>query len=240
MGNSAESRIVRELRALADADYKEFNAKLIPTVKKERVIGVRTPALRMYAKRFFRTEQATEFLRALPHVYHEENLLHAFLIEQIKDSCECLDEIEKFLPYIDNWAVCDQLAPGCLSRAKEELLGRIRKWSRSNQPYTVRFAIGMLMRYYLDEDFDPAYLAIPIEANTGTYYTDMMTAWFFATALAKQYDAVLPVLTERRLASHVHNKTIQKARESRRIAPDQKEYLNTLKIKNARPFGKPE
>lgn len=223
--------ISEELFALQDTEYQTFQSKLMPTIPPETVIGVRTPLLRKRAKELAGTPQAESFLHDLPHRYYEENNLHAFLIEQIRDYDTALAETERFLPYINNWATCDCFCPKVFAKHKEELLISIRRWLGSDQTYTVRYAMGMLMRYYLDEDFQPEYLAWVAGVHSEEYYLNMMRAWYFATALAKQPDAALPWLTDRRLDVWTHNKTIQKAIESYRITPEQKEYLRTLKIK---------
>ena len=223
--------IQRELFALQDEEYRAFQCKLIPTVPPASVIGVRTPALRKYARRLLRQEEATEFLRALPHRYFDENQLHAFLLSEIRDFPRCLDEVCRFLPYVDNWASCDQLSPVVFKKHRPELLEAVRVWLSSDRPYTVRFAVGMLMAHFLDEDFDPAFPEAVAGIRSEEYYVKMMIAWYFATALAKQYEAVLPFLENRRLDSWTHNKTIQKAIESYRITPEQKTYLRSLKVK---------
>ncbi len=229
--NEAEEKIVRQLFELQDMRYREFNSKLIPDIQYSNVIGVRTPELRRYAKELAGTEEAEVFMHSLPHKYFEENNLHGFLIEKIRDYDRAIDELDAFLPYIDNWATCDQISPAIFKRHLPELYGKILVWIKSEHAFTVRFAIGMLMKFYLDENFDPA---MPLlVANTGReeYYIKMMVAWYFATALAKQYDAVIPYIADRRLDVWTHNKTIQKAVESLRISPQTKEYLRTLKIR---------
>lgn len=223
--------ISEELFALQDTEYQVFQSKLMPTIPPETVIGVRTPLLRKLAKELAGTPQAEHFLQSLPHRYYEENNLHAFLIEKIRDYDTALAETERFLPYINNWATCDCFCPKVFAKHKEELLISLRRWLGSDQTYTVRYAMGMLMRYYLDEDFQPEYLAWVAGVHSEEYYLNMMRAWYFATALAKQPDAALPWLTDRRLDVWTHNKTIQKAIESYRISPEQKDYLRTLKIK---------
>ena len=176
-------------------------------------------------------EAAAAFLKQLPHTYYDENILHAFLIAGMKDYDACMEALEVFLPYIDNWAVCDSLSPKVFGKHKTELLQKIRLWILSGHTYTCRFGMGMLMRWFLDEDFRPEYLEMPAAVRSEKYYVNMMTAWFFATALAKQWDAAIPYLEQNRLDVWTHNKTIQKARESYRITPEQKEYLKTLKRK---------
>ena len=222
--------ISEELFALQDTEYQVFQSKLMPTIPPETVIGVRTPLLRKLAKELAGTPQAEHFLQSLPHRYYEENNLHAFLIEKIRDYDTALAETERFLPYINNWATCDCFCPKVFAKHKEELLISIRRWLGSDQTYTVRYAMGMLMRYYLDEDFQPEYLAWVAGVHSEEYYLNMMRAWYFATALAKQPDAALPWLTDRRLDVWTHNKTIQKAAESYRIPPEMKQQLRELRI----------
>lgn len=232
--------IIREkLFELRDEEYKAFHAKLIPTVAEEAILGVRTPVLRKYAKEMSKHPQIGEFLAGLPHKYYDENNLHGFIIEQLKDYGDCLQRIEEFLPYIDNWATCDMLAPKVFGKHTEELTASIRRWIASEDTYTIRFAINMLMRFYLDEEFKPEYPELVCGVVSQEYYVNMMMAWYFATALAKQYDAVLPYLEQRRLAPWTHNKTIQKACESYRITAEQKAYLRSLKVK-AEKNRKPE
>lgn len=222
--------ISEELFALQDTEYQVFQSKLMPTIPPETVIGVRTPLLRKRAKELAGTPQAESFLHDLPHRYYEENNLHAFLIEKIRDYDTALAETERFLPYINNWATCDCFCPKVFAKHKEELLISLRRWLGSDQTYTVRYAMGMLMRYYLDEDFQPEYLAWVAGVHSEEYYLNMMRAWYFATALAKQPDAALPWLTDRRLDVWTHNKTIQKAAESYRISPEMKQQLRELRI----------
>lgn len=222
--------ISEELFALQDTEYQVFQSKLMPTIPPETVIGVRTPLLRKLAKELAGTPQAEHFLQSLPHRYYEENNLHAFLIEQIRDYDTALAETERFLPYINNWATCDCFCPKVFAKHKAELLIPLRRWLGSDQTYTVRYAMGMLMRYYLDEDFQPEYLAWVAGVHSEEYYLNMMRAWYFATALAKQPDAALPWLTDRRLDVWTHNKTIQKAAESYRIPPEMKQQLRELRI----------
>lgn len=219
-----------ELFRMQDSKYRDFQRKLIPSAAPESIIGVRTPALRKYAKQLSKTEAAPAFLQALPHTYFDENQLHAFIISEMKDFDACIAEVSRFLPYVDNWATCDQMSPKIFRKHKEELLPHIREWIASEETYTVRFAIGMLMEHFLDEDFSAEYPEMAAAVRSGEYYINMMTAWYFATALAKQYDAVLPYLENRKLDPWTHNKAIQKAVESRRITDPQKAYLKTLKI----------
>lgn len=225
-----EARIRARLFEMQDVQYREFTAKLIPTVSPERIIGVRTPDLRKYAAELSRTEDAAVFMAALPHRYHEENTLHGFLIERIADYDACVAALDAFLPYVDNWATCDSIRPRCFKRNLSRLIGEIRRWMASEQTYTVRFGIEMLMCHYLDAAFDPVYLDWVADLRSEEYYVNMMIAWFFATALAKQWDAALPVIEARRLDPWVHNKAIQKAVESYRIPADRKNLLRARKI----------
>ena len=222
---------IREvLTGLRDEKYREFQIKLIPTVPPESVIGVRTPALRKYAGQLARRDDISGFLRDLPHPFFDENQLHAFSISEIKDYPRCMEAVNRFLPFIDNWATCDQLSPKVFKKHREELIEQVRIWIKSDKTYTVRFGIGMLMQHFLDEDYDPSYPEMAAEIRSDEYYINMMIAWYFATALAKQYSSILPFIENRRLYRWTHNKTIQKAVESYRITPEQKEYLRSLKI----------
>lgn len=223
--------IREELFRLQDLDYRDFQSRLIPTMSTDRMIGVRTPELRKFAKELGKRPDKDEFLEDLPHRYYDEDQLHAFLLSEMKDYGECLAAVERFLPFVNNWATCDQMSPRVFRKHRTELLKPIRDWLVSEQPYTVRFGVGMLMEHYLDGDFDLAYPEMVARLRSDEYYVNMMIAWYFATALAKQYDAVLPFLEEQRLDDWTHNKAIQKAIESRRITPEQKAYLRGLKIK---------
>ncbi len=222
-------QIQKELFALRDQAYGDFMSPLMPTVDKNMVIGVRTPALRSLARRIGKEADTAGFLADLPHHYFEENQLHAFLIAEIKDFESCLEAVIRFLPYVDNWATCDQLTPKVFRKKKEQLLPHIRLWLDSDRPYTIRFGLKMLMSHFLDEAFKPEYPEWAAGVRSEEYYVNMMIAWYFATALAKQYDAVLPFLETERLDRWTHNKTIRKAVESYRITPEQKQYLRTLK-----------
>lgn len=224
-----QTALQKKLFALQDTGYRDFHSRLIPNIDKARIIGIRTPILRKFAKDFGKTEEAKGFLHELPHQYYEENNLHMMLITGIRDYEACLAETERFLPYIDNWATCDFPEPKCFTKHKTDLLPHIRQWLSSGKTYTVRYGIGMLMRMYLDEDFAPEYPDMVAEVISEEYYVNMMIAWYFATALAKQWDSVVPYLEERKLLPWVHKKTIQKAIESYRITPEQKEYLRTLR-----------
>ena len=228
-----ETECIRaRLFALQDEGYRAFHSRLMPTVPPETVIGVRVPALRRLAERLAGTPQAEAFLQELPHIYYEENNLHAFLLESIRDYDAALAATEKFLPYIDNWATCDSFCPKVFAKHKEDLLPVLRRWMASDHPYTVRYGMEMLMRYYLDEDFRPEHLAWAAAVHSGEYYINMMRAWYFATALAKQPEAALPWLTARRLDVWTHNKTIQKAVESSRIPAETKAFLRTLRVRS--------
>lgn len=228
-----ETECIRaRLFALQDEGYRAFHSRLMPTVPPETVIGVRVPALRRLAKRLAGTQQAEAFLQELPHIYYEENNLHAFLLESIRDYDAALAATEKFLPYIDNWATCDSFCPKVFAKHKEDLLPVLRRWMASDHPYTVRYGMEMLMRYYLNEDFRPEHLAWAAVVHSGEYYINMMRAWYFATALAKQPEAALPWLTARRLDVWTHNKTIQKAVESSRIPAETKAFLRTLRVRS--------
>jgi len=232
--NMPAAEIRKELHALQDLKYRELQIRTIPTLKPETVIGVRTPELRKMARELAGREETGEFLRSLPHLYFEENQLHAFIISGMKDFTACLDELERFLPYVDNWATCDQMSPKVFRKHRSELIKCIRRWIGSAETYTIRFGIGMLMEHFLDEDFDPAYPELAAAVRSDEYYVNMMTAWYFATALAKQYDAVLPYIEQQRLDPWTHNKAIQKSIESYRITPEQKDYLRSLKIKRTK------
>ncbi len=217
--------IQKQLFELQDMAYRDFHSRLMPDIDKETVIGIRVPMLRKYAKSIAGTELAEKFIKELPHCYYEENNLHMMLITGIKDYDRCLTEIERFLPYIDNWATCDFPAPKCFENHKEDLLPVIKRLIASSETYTIRYGIGMLMRLYLDADFDPEYVRIVAEVKSDKYYVNMMIAWYMATALAKQWDAVIPYIEEHRMSDWVHRKTIQKAVESYRITDEQKRYL---------------
>ena len=226
--------IREDLMSLQDTGYRDLQIRILPTVDPKSIIGVRTPELRQFAKKVGKREEVEVFLKKLPHTYFDENQLHAFIISDIKDFKKSVDFVSRFLPYIDNWATCDQLSPKAFAKHKEELLPHIKKWIESGDTYTVRFGVGMLMQHYLDEAFDPAYPSLVAQIRSDEYYVRMMVAWYFATALAKQYDAVIPYLQQKKLESWTHNKTIQKAVESYRITPEQKEYLKSLKNKSVR------
>lgn len=221
--------IEKLLLSLADEKYKEFHKKLIPTVNEDKIIGIRTPVLRKTAKEIKDSPEAKAFIDTLPHFYYEENNLHAFLVEFIKDYDKAVSETEKFLPYIDNWATSDSFLPKILKKNKDKLIVKINEWIKSDKTYTIRYAMGLLMSLYLDDDFKTEYAGIVANVSSEEYYVIMMQAWYFATALAKQYDAVLPYFTGKKLSKDVNNKAIQKAIESRRIDADTKAFLKGLK-----------
>ena len=224
-----EKQITEKLFSLSDEKYKVFHSKLMPTVDSDKIIGVRTPVLRTFAKELYKSGDYKEFMESLPHKYYEEDNLHALLIDKIKDFHECVAEIEKLLPYIDNWATCDMLRPKVLKKEPEKLLEFIYKWLASDRVYTVRYGIGCLCSFYLDDNFSPEQLSVVAQIRSEEYYVNMMIAWYFATALAKQYDSAVVYLQERKLPEWVHRKTIQKAIESYRISHETKAYLRSLK-----------
>ncbi len=222
--------IIDELFKLQDKEYREFQSKLIPNINKERIIGVRTPLLRQLSKKIIKENNYSDFLNDLPHKYFDENQIHAFIISEIKDYDECLFEFNKFLPYIDNWATCDQSSPKIFLKNSDKLINEIKRWIKSKDTYTIRFGIGMLMRIYLDDNFKPEYLKMVSNIKSDEYYVNMMIAWFFATALAKQYDSTIEYIKNYKLDKWVHNKIIQKSIESYRISKEKKEYLKKYKI----------
>lgn len=218
-----------ELLALSDAKYRDFQSALMPGVPREAVIGVRVPVLRKYAKELARDRAgAAAFLAVLPHEYHEENLLHGFLLERETDFDAAVAALDRFLPFVDDWSTCDCFCPRVLERHRQALLPHIDRWLTAPEPFAVRYAIGLLMRFYLDEAFDPAYLAKAAAADREEYYIRMMAAWYFATALAKQEAAALPYFSRGRLPEWTRRKAIRKALESRRISPELKAFLRTL------------
>lgn len=223
--------IRKELYAQQDLGYKALQERTINNIDPDSIIGVRTPALRAYAKELGKREDVSVFLKDVPHKFFDEDQLHAFIISGMKDYDACMDELEKFLPYVNNWATCDQMSPKVFKKHKAELLKHIKVWIKSKETYTIRFGVGMLMEHFLDEDFDPKYPEMVSKLRSEEYYVNMMIAWYYATALAKQYEAVIPYIKENRLAVWTHNKAIQKSIESYRITPEQKEYLRSLKIK---------
>ena len=222
--------IIDELFKLQDKKYRELQIKTIPNVTSDTIIGVRTPELRKFAKDLVKNNNYLSFLDELPHKYFDENQLHAFIISELKDYDVCIIYLNKFLPYVDNWATCDQMSPKILKKNTDKLLSQIKIWIKSNKTYTIRFGIGMLMQYYLDENFKLEYLDMVSSIKSDEQYVNMMIAWYFATALAKQYDLVIMIIEDKKLDKWVHNKTIQKAIESYRITSLQKEYLRSLKI----------
>lgn len=223
--------IREQLFALEDKKYKDFQSKLIPNISPDVVIGVRTPELRKLAKKIVKEGDYEDFLEDLPHQYYDEMNLHGFIISEIKDYELCVDRINAFLPYVDNWATCDLLSPKVFKKHLPETLENIKIWMASKETYTIRFGIEMLMSFYLDEHFKKEYLDMVAKVRSEEYYINMMVAWYFVTALAKQYDATFPYIKKQTMDTWTHNKAIQKAIESRRITDEQKDYLRTLKIK---------
>ena len=223
--------IREELHKHQDLKYRDLQIKILPSVKPEAIIGVRTPELRKYAKQLSKREDIQEFLDDLPHKFFDEDQLHAFILSEMKDYEKCIGQLEIFLPHVNNWATTDQMSPKVFKKHRAELLKYINKWIKSKKPYTIRYGIGMLMEHFLEEDFDIKYPETVASVRSEEYYVNMMIAWYFATALAKQYDAILPFIENRKLDVWTHNKAIQKSVESYRITPEQKAYLKTLKIK---------
>lgn len=221
--------MLEQLREKADEEYRVFQSRLVPTLEPDAILGVRTPDVRALARRWKNTPEAADFMECLPHTCYDENNLHAFLIEGIRDFEECAEATDRFLPFVDNWATCDMMSPAVFKKQPEKLLSWIRRWMDSDHVYTVRFGIGMLMRYFLDERFEPEYLRMVAAVPSKEYYIRMMAAWYFATALAKQYAAALPYLEQRRLDEWTHKKAIQKALESNRVSAPRKQYLRTLR-----------
>ena len=227
---SVLAEIQAQLFELQDLKYKDFHCKLMPTINPDKVIGVRIPELRKLAKKLSKESCSEKFLAELPHQYYEENNLHSFLLETIKDYDTAIELTKRFLQYIDNWATCDSFSPKVFKKHLPELYERILTWLKSEETYTVRYGIGMLMSHYLDDAFEPKILAVVADIHSSEYYINMMIAWYFATALAKQYEAAIVYIQQRRLDEWTHNKAIQKAIESNRIDVVKKEYLRTLKI----------
>ena len=223
------THLQEELFELQDIKYRDFNSSLIPGIDKETVIGIRTPVLRKFAKEYAKSGETEQFMRELPHKYYEENNLHMMLIEQIKDYDKCISETEKFLPHIDNWATCDSPLPKCFDKNKEDVLERAKNWIATDATYVKRYGMGVMMRLFLDEDFKEEYIQLVASVKSEEYYVNMMIAWYMATALAKQWDAAIPYIQEHRLSEWVHRKSIQKAVESYRITPEQKDYLKGLR-----------
>ncbi len=221
--------IRQKLLSMQDEKYRDFTAKLMPTVDKSRIIGVRSPLLRAFAKELLKEGEYREFLSDLPHKYYEEDNLHGFIIEGIKDFDLCISELRNFIPYMDNWATCDCVRPKVLKKEPERVYTFILELLKSEKTYTVRYGIGLLMSFYLDDNFSPSHLKLLSEISSDEYYINMMLAWYYATALAKQWESTIPYIEKRILTSWVHGKTIQKAIESYRITDEQKVYLRTLK-----------
>lgn len=240
MSVEVEKEMLNAIFAARDEEYADFTAKLIPNVPRESIIGVRTPQLRSIAKRFGKNAGINEFLSALPHEYHEQNLVHAYIAESIGDFDSAVKTIEAFLPYATNWAVCDSMTPRVFAKHTGELLPIIKKWLQSAHPYTVRFGLRMLMCFYLEKEFASEINALAASVCSEEYYVNMMQAWYFATALAKQYDSTVPFVEEHRLSPWVHNKTIQKAVESFRITAEQKAHLKTMRLNLRRKGAKHE
>ncbi len=222
-------KIYKELQALKEKEYADFQAKLVPTIEPSTILGIRVPKLRAIAKSYIRDQECQVFLDSLPHNYYDENMLHAILISEMKDYDKCINRLEAFLPYVDNWAVCDIMSPKLFKRYREDLMTRIKVWMASEETYTIRFGLGMLMAHFLDEDFRPEYLDMASSIRSDEYYVNMMIAWLFATALAKQWEVSLPYIEDKRLDDWTHKKAIQKARESLRISKEKKEHLKGLK-----------
>lgn len=223
-----KDRIREELLAMGEAKYREFSAGLMPTMDKEKVIGIRIPLLRKYAKKL---ENYEDFLSDLPHMYFEENNLHGFLIEEEKSFDKCVEYLDAFLPFIDNWATCDSMKPKVLKTEPLKLVEKIKIWLESKDVYSVRYAINLLMSFYLEDNFKEEYLRLVSEVNSDEYYINMMRAWYFATALAKQYDSAVGYIENNLLDKWTHNKTISKANDSFRISKEQKEYLKKFRVR---------
>lgn len=231
--------IMRRLEALRDDEYAQFTRRLIPETDKP-ILGARTPELRALAKEAAKQEDTAGFLSALPHAYFEENQLHAFILSEEKDFDRCMAGVEAFLPFVDNWATCDQMLPGCFGKRLSALREHIRAWLVSSHPYTVRFGLRMLMKFFLGDSFDPADLDAAASLRSDHYYVNMMVAWYFAEALAKQPEAAMPYLEGKKLPPWTHNKAIQKAKESRRIPEDTKRILDAMRLRAgpAEKYGK--
>lgn len=221
--------IQKRLLELSDEKNADFSAKLTPGIDREKFLGVRIPASRKLAKEIIKENEHKDFLNSLPHKYYDENILHSILISEIKDYDECIKYVDEFLPYVDNWAVCDTMSPKAFKNKHERLMNDILRWVDSDQTYTIRFGLKMLMAHFLGNDFKNEYLKIPAKIKSDEYYINMMIAWFYATALAKQWDSTIVYIENGVLDKWVHNKAIQKARESYRITAEQKEYLKSLK-----------
>ncbi len=226
-----DTAVREELYKMQDKKYRELQIKIIPNIDPDSIIGVRTPELKKYAKQLAASGVADAFLNELPHKYFEENQLHSFVLSGIKDYEKCMSELDRFLPHVDNWATCDQLSPKVFKKHKGELLDCIKTWIKSDDTYVIRFAIKMLMDHFLDEDYKTEYPKMVAKVRSDEYYVNMMLAWYFATALAKQYDTAVTFIEQKELDKWTHNKAIQKSIESYRISPEKKEYLRSLKIR---------
>lgn len=220
-----------ELFKLQDKKYRDLQIKIIPNVDSDSIIGVRTPELRKFAKELIISDNYLSFLDELPHKYFDENQLHSFIISEIKSYDDCISYVNRFLPYVDNWATCDQMSPKVFKKNRDKLLEQIKVWIKSKKIYTIRFGIGMLMQHYLDDDFKKEFLELVSNIRSDEYYVNMMIAWYFATALAKQYESTISYIENQKLDKWTHNKAIQKAIESYRITPEKKEYLRSFKKK---------
>ncbi len=229
--NNIEKEIQEKLFELQDLKHRDFHSKLMPTVNKDKIIGVRTPDLRKLAKEVNKWEIKNDFIKILPHKYYEENNLHAFILEQIKDYDECIDALDKFLLFIDNWATCDGISPKIFNENLDELYLKIQEWLSSSHTYTVRFGIVTLMKFFMGDKLDEKHLKLISSINSDEYYINMAVAWYFATALTCNWNMVVPYIEKQELDKWTHNKAIQKAVESYRITDEQKTYLKTLKIK---------
>ena len=223
-------KLHQELLALQDLEYREYHCKLVPSIDEKTIIGIRIPALRKLVKTFFANTDTVAFLERLQHKYYEENIIHVWLISRMKNYEECLKETNKFLPYVDNWGVCDAFVPRIFEKHREELLPEIWNWINSDHEYTSRFGVSMLMHFYLDDAFEENHLKWVAGIESNEYYVDMMRAWYFATALAKQYEATIPYIEQKKLPPKLHVKAIQKAVESYRIDAEKKEYLKSLRL----------
>lgn len=223
--------IQKKLFELQDLKYRDFHSKLMPTVCKDKIIGVRVPQLRKFSKELNKSELKEDFLNSLPHKYYEEDNLHAFLIEQINDFDECISALDNFLLFIDNWATCDMLTPKVLGKNSDLLYKKIQEWVKSEHAYTVRFAVVTLMKFFMDESLDKNHLNLLLSIKSDEYYINMSIAWYLATALSSGWDLVIPYIENQKFDKWVHNKAIQKANESYRITKEQKDYLKTLKVK---------
>ncbi len=223
------NQVYEMLLKVKDDNYKEFQSKLVPNISKESILGVRTPEMREIAKEVFNSSFKDEFLNDIPHKYYEENIIHMFVVSLIKDFDECINELDKFLKYVDCWPVSDQASPKCFKKNHDKLLPVVKRWISSSHIYTSRFGMRTLMNEYLDKDFKEEYLELVSNVKGDDYYLKMMQAWYFATALAKQYDSTIKYIENHKLDDWVHKKSIQKAIESFRVSDEHKEYLKTLR-----------